>query len=164
MVVWFYMMFDEGVNYTILANNADKGFMSKLGNFPIIEGNFSYEKLKEKLEMFPNKRLIFKNSLYGLKREEKKEIINLLSKQNINFVNVTCDVEESLLSDYIIVYDEDKKVLEGNMESVLRNEMVLKKLGFGVPFVVDLSIQLNYYDVLKKVYFNLDELVGVLWN
>lgn len=164
MVVWFYMMFDEGVNYTILANNADKGFMSKLGNFPIIEGNFSYEKLKEKLEMFPNKRLIFKNSLYGLKREEKKEIINLLAKQNINFVNVTCDVEESLLSDYIIVYDEDKKVLEGNMESVLRNEKVLKKLGFGVPFVVDLSIQLNYYDVLKKVYFNLDELVGVLWN
>lgn len=157
-------MFDEGVNYTILANNADKGFMSKLGNFPIIEGNFSYEKLKEKLEMFPNKRLIFKNSLYGLKREEKKEIINLLTKQKINFVNVTCDVEESLLSDYIIVYDDDKKVLEGNMESVLRNEKVLKKLGFGVPFVVDLSIQLNYYDVLKKVYFDLDELVGVLWN
>lgn len=157
-------MFDEGVNYTILANNADKVFMSKLGSFPIIEGDFSYEKLKEKLEMFPNKRLIFKNSLYGLKKEEKKEIINLLAKQNINFVNVTCDVEESLLSDYIIVYDEDKKVLEVNMESVLRNEKVLKKLGFGVPFVVDLSIQLNYYDVLKKVYFNLDELVGVLWN
>ena len=164
MVVWFYMMFDEGVNYTILANNADKVFMSKLGSFPIIEGDFSYEKLKEKLEMFPNKRLIFKNSLYGLKKEEKKEIINLLAKQNINFVNVTCDVEESLLSDYIIVYDEDKKVLEGNMESVLRNEKVLKKLGFGIPFVVDLSIQLNYYDVLKKVYFDLDELVGVLWN
>lgn len=157
-------MFDEGVNYTILANNADKVFMSKLGSFPIIEGDFSYEKLKEKLEMFPNKRLIFKNSLYGLKKEEKKEIINLLAKQNINFVNVTCDVEESLLSDYIIVYDEDKKVLEGNMESVLRNEKVLKKLGFGVPFVVYLSIQLNYYDVLKKVYFDLDELVGVLWN
>ena len=157
-------MFDEGVNYTILANNADKVFMSKLGSFPIIEGDFSYEKLKEKLEMFPNKRLIFKNSLYGLKKEEKKEIINLLAKQNINIVNVTCDVEESLLSDYIIVYDEDKKVLEGNMESVLRNEKVLKKLGFGVPFVVDLSIQLNYYDVLKKVYFDLDELVGVLWN
>jgi len=164
MVVWFYMMFDEGVNYTILANNADKVFMSKLGSFPIIEGDFSYEKLKEKLEMFPNKRLIFKNSLYGLKKEEKKEIINLLAKQNINFVNVTCDVEESLLSDYIIVYDEDKKVLEGNMESVLRNEKVLKKLGFGIPFVVDLSIQLNYYDVLKKVYFDLNELVGVLWN
>lgn len=157
-------MFDEGVNYTILANNADKVFMSKLGSFPIIEGDFSYEKLKEKLEMFPNKRLIFKNSLYGLKREEKKEIINLLTKQKINFVNVTCDVEESLLSDYIIVYDGEKKVLEGNMESVLRNEKVLKKLGFGVPFVVDLSIQLNYYDVLKKVYFDLDELVGVLWN
>lgn len=162
--MWFYMMFDEGVNYTILANNADKVFMSKLGSFPIIEGDFSYEKLKEKLEMFPNKRLIFKNSLYGLKREEKKEIINLLTKQKINFVNVTCDVEESLLSDYIIVYDGEKKVLEGNMESVLRNEKVLKKLGFGVPFVVDLSIQLNYYDVLKKVYFDLDELVGVLWN
>ena len=64
----------------------------------------------------------------------------------------------------IIVYDEDMKVLEGNKEVVLKNEKLLKKLGFGVPFVVDLSIQLMYYDILDKVYFDVDNLLEALWN
>ena len=56
------------------------------------------------------------------------------------------------------------KVLEGNKEVVLKNEKLLKKLGFGVPFVVDLSIQLMYYDILDKVYFDVDNLLEALWN
>ena len=96
--------------------------------------------------------------------EFKKEIFDLLNKQNINYVNVTSNIEDALLGDYIIVYDEDMKVLEGNKEVVLKNEKLLKKLGFGVPFVVDLSIQLMYYDILDKVYFDVDNLLEALWN
>ena len=47
---------------------------------------------------------------------------------------------------------------------VLKEEKKLKKVGFGLPFVVDLSIQLNYYDIFKKVYFDMNELVNDLWN
>ena len=61
-------------------------------------------------------------------------------------------------------FDENKKVLEGNTEFVLRNEKVLKKLGYGLPFVVDLSIQLIYYDILGKVYYDMDKLTEDLWN
>lgn len=158
------MMFDDNVNYTLLVNNANKEFMEQFKEYSIIGSNMSFDELKEKLEMFPSKRVVFNESWFNLSSNEKKSIIELLKKQNINFVNITSNIEDSLLSNYVIVYDEDKKVLEGNTEAVLRNEKVLKKLGYGLPFVVDLSIQLTYYDILDKVYYNMDKLTEDLWN
>ena len=158
------MMFDDKVNYTILVNNANKEFMEQFKEYSIIGSNMSFDELKEKLEMFPSKRVVFNESWYNLRNNEKKVIIELLKKQNINFVNITSNIEDSLLSDYIVVFDDNKKVLEGNTEFVLRNEKVLKKLGYGLPFVVDLSIQLTYYDILGKVYYDMDKLTEDLWN
>lgn len=157
------MEFSDNVNYVVLSNNVDKKFMSKFGVYQIIDV-LPFEKLKNNLEMFPSKRIIFNESLSSLSNKEKKEIFDLLDKQNINYVNVTSNIEDVLFGDYIIVYDEDMKVLEGNKEVVLKNEKLLKKLGFGVPFVVDLSIQLMYYDILDKVYFDVDNLLEALWN
>lgn len=157
------MEFSDNVNYVVLSNNVDKKFMSKFGVYQIIDV-LPFEKLKNNLEMFPSKRVIFNESLSSLSNKEKKEIFDLLDKQNINYVNVTSNIEDALFGDYIIVYDEDMKVLEGNKEVVLKNEKLLKKLGFGVPFVVDLSIQLMYYDILDKVYFDVDNLLEALRN
>lgn len=157
------MEFSDNVNYVVLSNNVDKKFMSKFGVYQIIDV-LPFEKLKNTLEMFPSKRVVFNESLSVLSNKEKKEIFDLLDKQNINYVNVTSNIEDALFGDYIIVYDEDMKVLEGNKEVVLKNEKLLKKLGFGVPFVVDLSIQLMYYDILDKVYFDVDNLLEALWN
>lgn len=157
------MEFSDNVNYVVLSNNVDKKFMSKFGVYQIIDV-LPFEKLKNNLEMFPSKRVIFNESLSSLSNKEKKEIFDLLDKQNINYVNVTSNIEDALFGDYIIVYDEVMKVLEGNKEVVLKNEKLLKKLGFGVPFVVDLSIQLMYYDILDKVYFDVDNLLEALWN
>ena len=67
--------------------------------------------LKEKLEMFPSKRVVFNESWFNLSGNEKKSIIELLKKQNINFVNITSNIEDSLLSNYVIVYDEDKNMI-----------------------------------------------------
>lgn len=155
------MEFSDNVNYVVLSNNVDKKFMSKFGVYQIIDV-LPFEKLKNNLEMFPSKRVIFNESLSSLSNKEKKEIFDLLDKQNINYVNVTSNIEDALFGDYIIVYDEDMKVLEGNKEVVLKNEKLFKKLGFGVPFVVDLSIQLMYYDILDKVYFDVDNLLEAL--
>ena len=69
-----------------------------------------------------------------------------------------------MLGDYIIVFDKKGIFLEGLKSEVLKEEKKLKKVGFGLPFVVDLSIQLNYYDIFKKVYFDMNELVNDLWN
>lgn len=157
------MMFDEKINYCILHNNPDENFINKLGSIPFVK-DLEFNKLVERLEFFPNKQVIFNETLYGLKLDEKMEIFKLLKKQNISYVNVTSNVEDALYSDYIFVYDGNKLVLEGNRNEVLKEEKTLKRLGYGLPFVVDLSIQLNYYDIFNKVYYDLDELVRALWN
>lgn len=156
-------MFDEKINYCILHNNPDENFINKLGSIPVVK-DLEFNKLVERLEFFPNKQVIFNETLYGLKLDEKMEIFKLLKKQNISYINVTSNIEDTIYSDYIFVYDGNKLVLEGNRNEVLKEEKTLKRLGYGLPFVVDLSIQLNYYDIFNKVYYDLDELVGALWN
>lgn len=157
------MMFDEKINYCILHNNPDENFINKLGSIPVVK-DLEFNKLVERLEFFPNKQVIFNETLYGLKLDEKMKIFKLLKKQNISYINVTSNVEDAIYSDYILVYDGNKLVLEGNRNEVLKEEKTLKRLGYGLPFVVDLSIQLNYYDIFNKVYYDLDELVRALWN
>ena len=157
------MEFSDNVNYVILTSNNDKAFISKLSMYQVL-GMMEFEKLKDTLEMFPSKRVVFNESLSILSKEEKNIIFNLLAKQNISYINVTSNIEDALYADYIIVYEDDVKVLEGNKEMVLKNEKLLKKAGFGVPFVVDLSINLMYYDILDKVYFDMESLLEALWN
>ncbi len=157
------MMFDEKINYCILHNNPDENFINKLDSIPVVK-DLEFNKLVERLEFFPNKQVIFNEILYGLKLDEKMEIFKLLKKQNISYINVTSNVEDAIYSDYIFVYDGNKLVLEGSRNEVLKEEKTLKRLGYGLPFVVDLSIQLNYYDIFNKVYYDLDELVRALWN
>ena len=43
-------------------------------------------------------------------------------------------------------------------------EKLLKRLGFGLPFIVDLSLSLEFYDILDKIYYDTSSLVGELWN
>ncbi len=157
------MEFNDNVNYVILTNNNDKEFMASLSMYQVL-GVLEFNKLQATLEMFPSRRVVFNESLSVLSKKEKLIIFNLLEKQNISYIIVTSDVEDTIYSDYIIVYDGNKKVLEGNKEMVLKNEKILKKTGFGLPFAVELSSGLVYYDILDRVYFDIDSLMEVLWN
>lgn len=160
---WFYMNYNENINYTILANKVDKKFLEMFKEFSIV-GDLSYKKLKELIENFNRKQIVLNEAFYGLKMEEKLSLIKLMDMRNISFINITSKVEDAILSDYIFVYDNDDLVLEGNMESVLKEERILKRLGYGLPFAVDLSIQLGFYDCLDKVYYDIQELAEDLWN
>ena len=82
----------------------------------------------------------------------------------MKFILITSNVENTLYADYIFVYEDKNLILEGLRDIVLKEEKTLKKLGYGLPFVTDLSTQLIYYDIFDKPYFNLDELVDDLWN
>ena len=158
------MEFSDGVNYTILVNNADKAFLENFKSYKVLDTMEGFDAIKSQVEVFLSKKIVFNEIWYYLSKKEKSELLEILNKRNVSFVNITSNVEDVIYSDYVIVYDNDKKVLEGNKEMVLRNEKLLKRLGYGVPFVVDLSIQLNYYDIFDTIYYDIDKLTEALWN
>ena len=158
------MEFSEGVNYTILVNNANKAFFENFESYKVLDTMEGFDAIKMQVEVFLSKRIVFNEIWYYLSKEEKSELLEILKRRNVSFVNITSNVEDVIYSDYLIVYDDDKKILEGNKEMVLRNEKLLKRLGYGIPFVVDLSIQLNYYDIFDTVYYDMDKLTEALWN
>lgn len=158
------MEFSEGVNYTILVNNANKAFFENFESYKVLDTMDGFDAIKMQVEVFLSKRIVFNEIWYYLSKEEKSELLEILKRRNVSFVNITSNVEDVIYSDYVIVYDDDKKILEGNKEMVLRDEKLLKRLGYGIPFVVDLSIQLNYYDIFDTVYYDMDKLTEALWN
>ncbi len=108
--------------------------------------------------------IIFLNVLTYLDLSFKKELITYLKDHHIRIINYTTDIEESLLLEYIIVIHDNKVIMEGKKEDILSEEKILKKLGFNLPFIVDLSLGLKYYNLVNEIYFDNESLVQKLWN
>ena len=73
-------------------------------------------------------------------------------------------MEDVLYTDYILCLYDGINAIDGKTLDVLKNEKILKRLGFTLPFMVDLSIQLELYGLITKTYLNKEELVKNLWK
>ena len=154
---------NKDLNYTILSDNINQELLSNLKDYHII-GNMPFNEIIPLLENYLSKTVVFNETFYNYKKSEKKKILSLLKTRHINFINITSNIEETLLGDYIYVLNNGKVAIEGGTKKVLEEEKILKHLGFGLPFVVDLSIQLKCYGVLDKIYYDMESLVNDLWN
>ena len=65
------MNINENRNYVILSNCINNELLDKFKDYPIIN-NMNYLDLKSKLEFFSSKRIVFNETFYYLKNNEKK--------------------------------------------------------------------------------------------
>lgn len=107
---------------------------------------------------------VFMDILTYLDSNFKKEVIKYLKEKNKRIINYTSNIEETLMLEYIIIIQNDIIIMEGLKESVLQEEKIIKKLGFSLPFIVDLSSGLKYYNLVTKIYFDNERLVNDLWS
>lgn len=108
------------------------------------------------------KVILLYDILTYLKKDDKGKVIEFLKQRNITIINFTSCEEEFLYCENMIIIDGNKVIMEGLTKEVLKNEKVIRRLGFNLPFVVDLSTQLKLYGVLDKYYYDTEELVDVL--
>lgn len=121
--------------------------------------------LKIVLELAKNKDcLIFYDVLTYLDYDLQSKVMNYIKSKNIVFINVTSNEEEYLINEYIIVLNDKMVALEGETAIVLEQEKILKRLGFSLPFAIDISRQLKDYGLVDKIYLDHRELVGELWK
>ena len=102
--------------------------------------------------------------LIDLNYRTKILLLNYLNSNNTILINVTSDMEDVLYSDYLICLYKGMSAIDGKTLEVIKNEKLLKRLGFSLPFIYDLSLQLKLYGVLNRVYFNKEELVKNIWK
>lgn len=112
------------------------------------------------------KIILLDNLLSRLSVDDKKLVIKLLKnyqKENkMTIMLLTNELEDTLISDRVIVLDDGKIILDGNLNDVYKDD-ALEKLGFDLPFIVRLSHNLMLYDLLDKVYFTDKEVLNKLW-
>lgn len=98
----------------------------------------------------------------------KVKLLDLLKKINKDFgttiLNITHDIEESLYGSDIVLIDNGQVILHDDKVLVYKQEKLLKKLGFELPFMVDLSNRLSYYDLIDGFIFDMDEMIDLLWK
>ena len=54
--------------------------------------------------------------------------------------------------------------MEGKTNSILNEDDILNKVGLELPFMENLSKKLQFYEVIDKVYQDMDDLVNDLWK
>ncbi|MBQ8902080.1 MAG: hypothetical protein IJY87_03310 [Bacilli bacterium] len=149
---------DKITNVTIISTNLNKKILNKYEDYHVIDGDFSYEEILEK------KKVVFFNILNNLSEKELKKLFKYLKDNNILFINVTNDVELCLYTDYLIVYDKSKILMEGSTLEVLKNEKLFKRLGLNLPFIVELSLLLKDYNLVDDIYIDKESLADKLWK
>ena len=113
------------------------------------------------------KILILDESLEMLDCKQKEKVVKIIKKyykKGMTVINISQNVEDSLLGDEIIIMDNGKIILDGSKEEIFENEKRIKELGLELPFIVDLSIKLKYYGMVDKLYFDIEELIDVIWK
>lgn len=117
------------------------------------------------LELVQKPKILFVDSILNfMSKEDASKILKYLKRKKITLVMVSNEIEDALQFDYMIVLDKGIVAIEGKTLSVLKEERLLKRLGIGLPFYVDLSLQLKSYGLVDRIYLTKEELVECLWK
>lgn len=90
--------------------------------------------------------------------EDRVKIFEYLKSLGIKILYCTSDVEDIINFSYTIVLANKIIAMEGKTSLILKEEKLMKLLGYSLPFYVNLSTQLNYYGVLTHICYSKEEL------
>lgn len=112
--------------------------------------------------------LILDEAINRIDNYERTKILKMLKRlnaeKNITIINITHDIEESVYSDDIILIDQGKVILKGPKELVFKEEKIFNMIGIELPFMVQLSLKLQFYELIDDMILDMDEMVDKLWK
>lgn len=99
-----------------------------------------------------------------LNHHEFLSIFNFIKRRGIALFYVTSCIDDCTCFDYLLIIKDNKIAIEGKTLSVLKEEKLLRMIGYSLPFYVNLSIHLGYYGLLNKICLSKEELESELWK
>ncbi len=113
------------------------------------------------------KLLILDEALTMIDSEVKKVIYSLLldlKKKGLSIVIITHDMEETTISDEIVVLNNGVLLYQDKKEVIYKMEKELNELGFILPFMVEISNRLIFYNLIDEIFYDMELLVNKLWK
>ena len=137
-----------------------------------IEDLSNYGKVKVQLASLvvssPKLLLLDDPGLYlsSLEKEDFMGILEQLRTTGITIVLASSSLDEVIytINSTVYVLDNGSIVSSGSMLDVLSNDSLLNKVGLELPFMVDLSVKLEYYNLVNKITLSPLGLVESLWK
>ena len=98
-------------------------------------------------------------------KEKIKTALKVYQKENnLTIVSTTSNLEDTIDSDYLYVINKGEVVVEGEPFLVYKEDVLLNRLGLSLPFMVDLSLKLEFYELLDKIETDVGRMVNTLWK
>ena len=112
--------------------------------------------------------LIIDDGLTALNEKDRKEILTFLHEltktDNLTVFYMTSNSEDSLYGDDIAVLCKNKIVKSGSKEEIYKDEELFIDAGLDLPFIINLSKKLQFYDLINKDYLDAEKMVNDLWE
>ncbi len=130
----------------------------------------------EKLRVFLASKVIYNPKLLllddpclflsPLEKEEFMGFLEQLRTRGITIVVSSSSLDEVVYTINSIIYVLDKGMIvsNGDMLEVLSDDSLLNKIGLELPFMVDLSVKLEYYNLTDKINLSPLGMVEHLWK
>lgn len=99
-----------------------------------------------------------------IKQKVKKALKEYQKKYNLTIILTTTNLEDTLDTDYLFILNEGNIVIEGEPLTVLKEDTLLNRLGLSLPFMADLSLKLEFYELTKGMEMDMDRMVNTLWK
>ena len=79
-------------------------------------------------------------------------------------ISTSSTLSDCIYSDAILVIDDGVIKYSGSLDDILTHDNELVKLGIELPVMMDMSVKLQFYNLLDKVILNAEEMVDELWD
>lgn len=93
-----------------------------------------------------------------------KKMLKKANKSGVTILNFTTEPEEIFLGNNNIIISEGKVVFSGTTKKLLNHLDVFKSLNIDLPFMIDLSNKLIFYELIEKIYINMGKMVNDIWK
>lgn len=114
------------------------------------------------------KLLLLDNPFAGFTEEEREKYLHILKelneKEKMTILLFSNNLKDALESSYLYILNDGKIMVEGSPLLVMQEEKILNQIGLELPFMVDLSLKLQFYEVFDHMELDMDRMVNTLWK
>lgn len=108
--------------------------------------------------------LVIDEIMSYLRKDYKDEIINIARDRGIKLIIFSNELDDIYDDFEIVVYYKNKVAMKGSYKSIVKEDAILKRLGYEVPFYPDISNQLRLFGLISNVCYSKKELEEALWK